>query len=152
MKMFPPFLRSTVAPTTSQFLCCCACTTFRRPAENSEPCFRSIIQYHFHLLSSHATWLRWSSMPVPSFICFLNFPSTSASLEARVGGDDDYEGPRERLRVFHGKMAFRELTATEQDLSFDLFETAVVAAETHVEATGSLQKYTRSMSTDNSGW
>ena len=90
-------------------------------------------------------------MPVPSFICFLNFPSTSASLEARVGGDDDYEGPRGRLRVFPGKMAFRELTATEQDLSFDRFETAVVAAETHVEATGSLQKYTRSMSTDNSG-
>jgi hypothetical protein len=28
----------------------------------------------------------------------------------------------------------------------------VVAAETHVEATGSLQKYTRSMNTDNSGW
>lgn len=53
--------------------------------------------------------------------------------QARVGGDDDYEGPRERFRVFHGKMAFRELTATEQDLSFDLFETAVVAAETHVE-------------------
>ena len=79
-------------------------------------------------------------MLVPSSICFLHFPSpTSASLEARVGGDDDYEGPREQLRVFSGKTALRELTATERDLSFDLFETAVVTAETHVEARGSLQ-------------
>ena len=69
------------------------------------------------------------------------FPSPpSASLEVRVGGDDDYEGPRDRFRVFNGKTALRELTATERDLSFDLFETAVVAAEADVEATGSLQK------------
>ena len=36
---FPRFLRSTVAPTTSQFLCCCACTTFRRSAWNPGPWF-----------------------------------------------------------------------------------------------------------------
>ena len=51
--------------------------------------------------------------------------------EVRVGGDDDYEGSRQRLRLFQHATP---LSAAQRDLSFDLFETAVAAAEAHAEA------------------
>lgn len=49
----------------------------------------------------------------------------------RVGGDDDYEGSRQRLRLFQHASP---LSAAQRDLSFDLFETAVAAAEARAEA------------------
>ena len=50
--------------------------------------------------------------------------------QVRVGGDDDYEGSRPRLRLFQHASP---LSAAQRDLSFDLFETAVAAAEARAE-------------------
>ena len=49
--------------------------------------------------------------------------------QVRVGGDDVYEGQRQKLRIFNGS---RDVTAA-RDASFDLFATAVAAATAYAK-------------------
>eukprot|EP00913_Durusdinium_trenchii_P032183 g30135.t1 len=51
--------------------------------------------------------------------------------QVRVGGDDDYEGPRQRLRLFDASA--RPLDAARREVSFELFETAMAAATAYAE-------------------
>ena len=51
--------------------------------------------------------------------------------EVRVGGDDDYEGSRQRLRLFDASA--RPLDAARREVSFELFETAMAAATAYAE-------------------
>ncbi|CAJ1404650.1 unnamed protein product [Effrenium voratum] len=50
--------------------------------------------------------------------------------QVRVGGDDDYEGSRDRLTIFSEGKA---LSAEQRDGSFDLFQTALAAVSTCAE-------------------
>ena len=57
--------------------------------------------------------------------------------QVRVGGDDDYEGARNRLMLVSPRGV--PLSAAQRDLSFDLFASARAASEAYAKETDSSQ-------------